>query len=66
VEENKFITYEEAKEITINGGQVLFHYHDKTAVIDENTKLDDLRWELKANNKLRVHDILTGKYKVIQ
>ncbi|PAV30300.1 hypothetical protein CIL05_07470 [Virgibacillus profundi] len=65
MKENDFITREEALKALKKGKRVQFHWKDKVAEISPDTTLNELRWNLMANLKLLVSDVVNGKYSII-
>lgn len=65
MKENSSLTREEALKALKEGRRVQFHWRDKLTEISLDTTLDDLRWNLMANLKLTVNDVVNGKYSII-
>lgn len=65
MQENNFLTREEALKALEEGKRVQFHWRDKATEINIKTTFNDLRWKLMANLNLLVSDVLDGKYSII-
>ena len=66
MDQQQFLTWEEAVKAAQEGKRLLFHHEGKAVPVDKDTTIQELQWKYFGVFGLSWHDILNGKYSLAQ